>query len=470
MKKIVFFVAAFAFGRVALGALEIDALIKNAVDSLVAGRAAAQEVSIAPLTVGDTEAVSELSAFLNGKIRLFAANNSLYRVVPETRALTVRTSKAVLTGEYQIKGSKVAVTLRLEAEIDGKRLKTASFDLAASELKTMGIDILPANYKTQKDAENGDALFVDAGTANPFALKIFGNNEDRAYYDGDRLRLTLVAEKNCYFKVYHIDVRGSMKLIYPNSLDTNNRLEAGIERTIPENTEFVLEAPYGEETILAVAAETPFENSESELLNVVPVSREAVAQAAATSRGLGVQVRAVAQAQTAPQASVRYAYTVMEKKNAAATVSYKKPADLAAFLAAVRSGILAEGGTWQGGEKEGTFSRQGLSGSYKVTSREVIFTFEQALAEPATRGMAAPYNFAFSRPSDIGKSLRSVQSEIKKKGGVFSGNEREGSFTASGIAGAYRVADNVNVSIYEKPWIVSNSLIEKEVKNYFLGK
>jgi hypothetical protein len=50
---------------------------------------------------------------------------------------------------------------------------------------------------------------------------------------------------------------------------------------------------------------------------------------------------------------------------------------------------------------------------------------------------------------------------------VFNGNEQAGSFQASGIAGLYQIADLVNVTIVDKPFIVPNSLIEKEVKKFF---
>ncbi|MDR3302231.1 MAG: DUF4384 domain-containing protein [Spirochaetaceae bacterium] len=468
-KKLVLAVMLALSCGAALVAQDVDALIKDAVDKLGADRGSAVEVSIAPLTVGDTETVSELSAYLNEKIRLFASNSKAFRVVPETRGLTVKaTGKAIIGGSYSV-GGKVAVELVLQAELDGKRLKTASFKIAAADLKAMGIDVLPANINTQKDAEKSDAVYSNVVSSNAFALKVFGSSENHSYYDGEKLLLSLLSEKNCFFKVYHIDVNNNMKMVYPNSIDTNNRLQANTERTIPEKTDFVMEAPYGAETILVVAREAQFENIESETLQVVKVSKETIKLATDAARGLSVQAKPNAVGENTVNA--RYSYTILEKKASIETVSYDKPSDFAAFLASVKSGINASGGAFSGDETAGTFTQAGLKGSYKVTRKEIIFTLEEALpVASTTRGLGSAYQFSFSRPDDINASLKTVQSEISKNKGSFTGNASEGSFAVQGIAGSYQVDNNVTVSIFEKPWIVPNSMIEKEVKNYFLSK
>jgi hypothetical protein len=298
---------------------------------------------------------------------------------------------------------------------------------------------------------------------------VLGSSENHSYYDGEKLQLSLVSEKNCYFKVYHIDVNNNMKMVYPNSIDTNNQLQANVERTIPEKTDFIMEAPYGAETILVVASETQFENIVSETLQVVKVSKETIKLATDGARGLSVQAKPNVSGENT--VSVRYSYTILEKKASIETVSYDKPSDFATFLASVKSGITSGGGSFNGDETAGTFTQAGLKGSYKVTKKEIIFTFEEAPpAASTTRGMGSAYQFSFSRPGDINASLKTVQSEITKNKGSFTGNASEGSFAVQGIAGSYQVDNNVTVSIFEKPWVFPNSMIEKEVKNYFLSK
>jgi hypothetical protein len=68
------------------------------------------------------------------------------------------------------------------------------------------------------------------------------------------------------------------------------------------------------------------------------------------------------------------------------------------------------------------------------------------------------------------EAIMSVRSGVEANGGTFSGDEQQGNFRASGIAGQYNVADRVNVRISEKPVIIPNSLIEREVRSFFSGR
>ncbi|MCL2128984.1 MAG: DUF4384 domain-containing protein, partial [Treponema sp.] len=76
---------------------------------------------------------------------------------------------------------------------------------------------------------------------------------------------TLRSEIDCYFVVYHLDVNNNMQLIYPNRIDSyTNSLKAGLEREIPENTYYLLRAPFGEENILVFASDKPINIREEE--------------------------------------------------------------------------------------------------------------------------------------------------------------------------------------------------------------
>jgi hypothetical protein len=77
------------------------------------------------------------------------------------------------------------------------------------------------------------------------------------------------------------------------------------------------------------------------------------------------------------------------------------------------------------------------------------------------------YSFSFDRPSNLTQAVNTVQTGIEAKGGTFTGDERGGNFQASGIVGEYNIVDKVNVTIIDKPGIIPNSMIEKEVKKFF---
>jgi len=94
------------------------------------------------------------------------------------------------------------------------------------------------------------------GRQSDFELEVRTNKN--VYYDQELLFITLRSSLDCYFVVYHLDVFNKMQLIFPNRWDVGtNSLQAGRERVIPDNTYFLLHAPYGEERILVYASERP---------------------------------------------------------------------------------------------------------------------------------------------------------------------------------------------------------------------
>jgi hypothetical protein len=206
------------------------------------------------------------------------------------------------------------------------------------------------------------------------------------------------------------------------------------------------------------------------------VSRDTIAAAVSASRGISVQARAAPEAKERSTVNVRWSYTILQNDKAKETVSYTKPDDITGFLDVIRRDITARGGVFTGDEKSGSFSEKSgrngsLSGSYTVTKNQITFVFEEQETQAgSTRGLADVFKFSFSKPADVSKALSQVKSEITKSKGNFSGDSSSGSFTAKGIAGNYTVADTVDVAIFQKPRIIPNSLIEKEVKNYFLAK
>jgi hypothetical protein len=276
------------------------------------------------------------------------------------------------------------------------------------------------------------------------------------------MKIRLLAGQDCYFKVYHIDVNGQMRLIYPNQYNRDNRLRANIVRTIPEAPVYYpLGAPYGVETILAAASAEPFQNLEREMIPV-QFSHSAVN----TARGLGIGVRPGSGGQAAPTVSASFTYSILSPAYADEVLSYPTPAGIEEALRILEDEIRRQGGVFSGDAGTGSFTLDGTRGGYTVSGDTLTLRIRYtgtSLPAPQTRG--AGFNFSFDRPADLGQAIQLVRSGIERKGGSFSGNERQGSFRASGIAGQYRVADQVSVSILEKPLIIPNRMIEREVKN-----
>jgi len=93
---------------------------------------------------------------------------------------------------------------------------------------------------------------------NQWKLTITPNIEDAVYYDGDYMFMYLNSNRDCYFRITHIDVDGKTQLIYPLSLMDNSFIRAGDTRRIPDNNMYRMGPPFGEESILVEAFETPF--------------------------------------------------------------------------------------------------------------------------------------------------------------------------------------------------------------------
>jgi hypothetical protein len=151
------------------------------------------------------------------------------------------------------------------------------------------------------------------------------------------------------------------------------------------------------------------------------------------------------------------------------TFSFKAPADITGTVQLLRNEVLSQDGEFAGNDREGSYSAGGLRGSYRVSAGAFTITIRRPPYQSAvpTRGAGGVFNFSFDRPGNLSQAVQTVRTGIEGKGGVFTGNEREGAFRASGIAGNYRVQDRVFVSIQEKPFVIPNRLIEREVKNYF---
>ena len=152
--------------------------------------------------------------------------------------------------------------------------------------------------------------------------------------------------------------------------------------------------------------------------------------------------------------------------------SFEKPGDMAAVIQEMRNIASSFRGTFSGNEYGGTFS--GFSSNTKITysvdGNMIIFTINLIGNVNNTIQQKLSHSFSIELPRNISQALEAVRIGIEGKGGAFYGNEYGGYFRNSGIMGNYIVGENVTFYIFEKPFIIPNSLIEKEIKNYFIGK
>ena len=78
------------------------------------------------------------------------------------------------------------------------------------------------------------------------------------------------------------------------------------------------------------------------------------------------------------------------------------------------------------------------------------------------------YTFQINRPDDLEKALAKVKSKIEKKKGSFTGDEKGGSISMSGVKGSYHITANaVEITVTDKPFIVKTEYVEKEIRKAF---
>jgi hypothetical protein len=256
-------------------AQDIDAKVKKAVnDLIVSARINVQlQVSIEPVNISNTGSVSEFSGYLTSKIAQHATNNRMYQVVPGTRTILkarnsnqsgTNTPRGKIEGTFTRLGNLIEVTIYLISETNNMRLASNSFTIPVADIEQMGLALLPANIKTQGEVLAREEVFeAYQGKNNAFALDAWPDASNRVYQEGDTMFISLVANQDCYFVVYQVNVENRRQVLYPNIYDQekgNNKLKAGEVRQIPERSIFRIGGPhFGEERILVFASDTPID-------------------------------------------------------------------------------------------------------------------------------------------------------------------------------------------------------------------
>jgi len=439
-------------------AQEMEAGIKKAVDTMAMGLHITTETKIGPFFMTGTEIPSGLSRFLDERIRHYAINNldKKYKIVSRETE-----QSAALRGFFTRRNDLVTVVLQLSApDGDGSQ----SFSLAVAELERLGIAIEPENITVLPER---DSIIRKIAAKEDIKIMAEFAEETRTYLHRDPLQMNIKASVTCFFKVYHV-VNEQMRMIYPNSADRDNKLKANEWRSVFETASYYLYEPYGAETILIVASMEQYKNIESEYITPwMAVTEERLREALTGSRGGDLEFSAVT-------GEARYTISVLKPNE---EFEYKRQ-NMTEMYQSLRENALRQGGVFQGDETSGVYIIGNMRGSYRVPRDRpnvVQFTsynLSNYKGGPNTgtslRGDNG-YSFSFTRPRNIPQAIQAARREIEGKGGVFSGNEQQGSFQASGIAGQYRVTELVRVTITSKPGIIPYALIEKEVRNFFGG-
>lgn len=302
----------------------LDDQIERAVTLMARGVHQQTTIAIGRIAYGDTQTVSNFSGYLKNSITVEAQRRQGKFVVASdsesadfavaSRGLTVETPEvntsiqAVVLGNFSPVDKDAKVSLQLVSTGGNKIILGATdFVVSAAELERRKLFLLPEKdtvvISKAEFERKQKAVDPYSGKNNGFIFTVNPDDLDGIYYDDEYMTLRIYSERNCYFRIVHVDVNGMAQVIYPLVSKDNNRIRAGETRRIPDNTRYRMGKPYGEEYILVAAYDKPF---------VVRSEQGAHISDAVISRGLYVESES-GQNDMSPLATAKFSYTILPK-------------------------------------------------------------------------------------------------------------------------------------------------------------
>ncbi|MEW6027118.1 MAG: DUF4384 domain-containing protein [Planctomycetota bacterium] len=244
-------------------------------------------VAIAKASYQDTDLSSEFGGYLIQRIEtIMGQEKALYNVIAQkvfrdelkrhqspiedclSGKFTALTSTvlAQVNGlvfvRYWEKGYKVDIKMELLEVGKGTILGSTSVELPKSMFPN---DIA---YKPGNDLIAGEGLKAlgSGASSGHFKVKVWADKgEGSVYKEGEHVQFHFRSGKDCYIYLYHMDAAGSVKLLFPNSFNRDNRVKANQVYSIPDDTmnfDFQITEPLGAEMVKAFASLQPIKDME----------------------------------------------------------------------------------------------------------------------------------------------------------------------------------------------------------------
>lgn len=199
----------------------------------------------------------------------------------------LKTIQGMIQGSYLVSEEEgIKVYLHLLDIESGQKLASASGSVQRKSKISM-----PPNYKQSQEILKNFSPAQKPG----FKVQVWTDRgKGSVYRVGERLNIHFESEKDCYLKLYHINAKGEIQLIFPNHIDSDNRIQANTIYSIPgENYgfEFIMSHPLGAEMIKAIASTSPFQNIETSgvPLGNSPEMTKSIIQEARKLKGLEIK-------------------------------------------------------------------------------------------------------------------------------------------------------------------------------------
>jgi len=377
-----------------LQAQSIDAEIQAAVYGLASRLLAPLQVSISPITMSGTDAPSEFSRFLFERINYYAGNTSMFRVIQTSRGpAALRPAAAqpgTITGTFSQRGDTVEVFLNLV--IGDEIISPQRFSVPVDEIRRLGVAIEPENQNALVERERVFTELARPAQVSPTApsparnnINIYArfNSDTMTYRHREELKIWLTSDRDCYFKVIHIDVNNEQEMIYPNTDETDNRLYAGRERVLFQKNTYRLYPPYGTDTILIIASSEQFPNIELDYITpIVPLSANSIREAVTGYRG--GQYENTRPLGFTGSGEARYNITILKPHE---EFTLFAPANMAEAVSILGRDVESQRGFFEGTDVSGYYILNGIRASYRAIPSNNPQTIEYAVYyENAWRG------------------------------------------------------------------------------------
>jgi uncharacterized caspase-like protein len=94
----------------------------------------------------------------------------------------------------------------------------------------------------------------------PLKVQLAVNHPRLSYQEGDTLRVSVTASKDCFLRLIYSEADGRNMIIFPNYQNRDDRVKGEVRYSIP--TMFQVTAPFGKETLHAFVSSEKFSSSE----------------------------------------------------------------------------------------------------------------------------------------------------------------------------------------------------------------
>jgi hypothetical protein len=309
-RKSVFVIFLIIMCAATLCGADLESLLKVSLNTLYVNATSPIVICYGNFTYSDKGMGSEFSFYLENNLTLILKECPQYELfardkledILEAQELTLsdlfsekdaiqvgnlKSIGAILSGRFFDTGSDIEVFLELLNIETGTVTGSANVVIPKSDIPK-NISIAPANYN-EAVAMVDELAEIQQNEDENLTIKTWikrGNGG--TYVDGEELVIHFYANQDCYLKIYHIDVNGSMKLIFPNQYHSNNMIKKDTIYTIPDESygfAFTLGAPFGTEFIKIVACTKQFKEVEDSFKDLGKGSEELI------ERGLSVMQR-----------------------------------------------------------------------------------------------------------------------------------------------------------------------------------